>query len=41
MIEFINDPEKISKMSKAGRQKAEIKFDVNIINKTICDIMKM
>ena len=41
MIELLNSPDKIAVMAKKGRRIAEEKYDVNKINKNICDAMKM
>ena len=41
MIELLNSPDQIAVMAKKGRRIAEEKYDVNKINKNICDAMKM
>ena len=41
MIELLNSPDEIAVMAKKGRRIAEEKYDVNKINKNICDAMKM
>lgn len=41
MIELINNPETVQKMALAGRKIVEEKFDVSIVNDTICKTMNL
>ncbi|MBR5012226.1 MAG: glycosyltransferase family 4 protein [Clostridia bacterium] len=41
MIEMINSPDRVRQMAAEGRKMVEQKYDVKIVNKNICETMKV